>query len=121
GSNSALVRSVVSKFSWTNAMITALGASTTGDITVCTLPANVVVKNMYVVIDTPDSSANALSIAVGRVSASFIDYIVASDAKAAANTVYGDASAERGTNLTGFDLPSPTGTTAVNCHFVSTG
>lgn len=113
-------RRIWTRYDWTNAMIVALGAATTGDITVCTLPAKTIVHNVYVVIDTPDTSANALTIAVGRVSATYIDYIVASDAKAAANTVYGDASAERGTNLTGYDLPSITGTTAVKAHFIKT-
>jgi hypothetical protein len=75
---------------------------------------------MYVVILTADTSANGLTVACGRTSATFIDYIVASDAKAAANTVYGDASAERGTNLTGYDLPSYTGTTTISCHFIKT-
>jgi hypothetical protein len=110
----------IQRYDWTNAMVTALGAVTTGDITVCTLPAKTVVLNAYVVIDTADTSANALTVALGRVSATYIDYVVASDAKAAANTVYGDASGERGTNLTGYDLPSITGTTAVKAHFVKT-
>ena len=118
--NSAIPNTYVSRFDWTNAMIVALGATTAGDLTVATLPAKTVVRNVYVVIDTPDTSTNALTVACGRVSATFIDYIVASDAKAAANTVYGDASAERGTNLVGYDLPSITTTTAVKLHFIKT-
>lgn len=118
--NSANVRTVIHRFDWTNAMVTALGATTAGDVSVCVLPAKTVVRNVYVVIDTPDTSTNALTVAVGRVSATYIDYIVASDAKAAANTVYGDASAERGTNLTDYDLPSVAGTTTINAHFIKT-
>lgn len=118
--NSVVSAVTVSRFDWTNAMVAALGASTTGDITVCTLPAKTVVLNVYVVIDTPDTSTNALTVAVGRVSTGYIDYTVASDAKAAANTVYGDASGERGTNLVGYDLPSITGTTDVKAHFIKT-
>lgn len=118
--NSASLVKTVTRYDWTNAMVTALGGVGTGDITVCTLPAKTIVTNAYVVIDTPDSSANALTIALGRVSATYIDYIVASDAKASVNTVYGDASAERGTNLTGYDLPSITGTTAVKIHLIKT-
>lgn len=116
--NSAFSNKVTHRFDWTNAMIVALGASLTGDITICTLPAKTVVTNAYLVIDTPDASANALSVAVGRVAATYADYLVASDAKAVANTVYGDAAAERGTNLTGYDLPSYTGTTAVKMHLI---
>lgn len=114
------VRNVIHSYTWTNAMVTALGATTAGDISVATLPAKEIVTNAYVIILTPDTSTNALTVACGRTSATYIDYIVASDAKAAANTVYGDASAERGTNLTGYDLPSYTGTTTVNCHFIKT-
>jgi hypothetical protein len=118
--NKSLARVSLHRYDWTNAMVVALGAGGAGDIAVCTLPAKTVVLNAYVVITSPDSSANALTVAVGRTGASYIDYIVASDAKAAANTVYGDASAERGTNLTGYDLPSFTGTTTVNAHFIKT-
>jgi hypothetical protein len=52
----------------------------------------------------------------------FINYIVPSNAKAAANTVYGDAVAERGTSLDVefYYLPSYTATTLVTCHFIST-
>lgn len=116
----AYVRSHISKFTWTNAMVVALGAATTGDITVCTLPAKTVVKNAYVVIDSTAAGVTTLTVAVGRVSAGYIDYIVASDAKVAANTVYGDGSAERGTNLTGYDMGSYTATVAVKAHFIST-
>ncbi len=115
------LRVVVHKFTWSNGLITALGAVNAGDVTVCTLPNATVVKNVYVTITTPDTSANALTIAVGRTGASYIDYIVASDAKAAANTVYGDVVGERGTNLTGYDLHSVSGTSAaVKAHFIKT-
>jgi len=116
----ASVRTVVHRYDWTNAMVAALGANLTGDLTVATLPAKTVVKNAYVVITGPDGSANALTVALGTVSAGYVDLIVASDAKAAAGTVYGGASAERGTNLTGYFLPSFTATTAVKLHFIKT-
>lgn len=119
--STGLVKTTLSRFDWTNAMVTALGATTAGDITICTLPAKTVVTNAYMVVDTAAGTVTTLTGAVGRVSATYIDYIVASDLKAAANTVYGDASAERGTNLTGYDLPSYTGTTAVVMHLISTG
>ncbi len=106
--------------SWTNAMVAALPA-TAGDIAWGTLPAKVIVLNAYVVITGAAVGPTTVTVAVGRTSATYIDYIVASDAKAAANTVYGDASGERGTNLTGYDLPSYTGTTVINAHFISTG
>lgn len=113
--------SMVHSATWSNAQIVALGAVTAGDITAFTLPAKHVVENAYVIITGQGAGTTTLTVSCGRTSASYIDYIVASDAKAAANTVYGDASAERGTNLTGYDLPSYTGTTSIVCNFVSTG
>lgn len=118
--NRALLRHAVHRFDWTNAMVVALGAATTGNVSVCVIPAKTVVVNMYVVIDTPDTSANALTVSVGRTGAGFIDYIVASDAKATANTLYGGTAGTRGTNLTGFDFPSVTATTTINAQFVKT-
>lgn len=111
-------RKVWNRYDWDNAMVVALGAVGAGDIVAATLPAKTVVSNMYVVITAPDTSANALTVACGRTSALYIDYIVASDAKAAAGTVYGNDLAERGTNLTGYDLPNFSGTTTLSCHFI---
>lgn len=107
-------------YTWTNAQVVALGAALTGDITVATLPAKTSIRNAYVVITGQGAGVTTLTVAVGRTTALFIDYIVASDAKAAAGAIYGDASAERGTNLTGYDLPSYSTTTAVKAHFIST-
>lgn len=119
--NGSASRMIISRYDWTNAMVTALGAALTGDIVVCTLPAKTVVVNAYIVITGTAAGVTTLTVAIGRTGAAYIDYIVASDAKVAANTVYGDASGERGTNLTSYDLPSFTATTAVNAHFISTG
>lgn len=121
GSYEAAINSVTTCRSWTNAQVVALGATTAGDIAFGTLPAKTTVRNAYVVITGAAVGPATVTVSLGRTAASYIDYIVASDAKAAANTVYGDASGERGTNLTGYDLPSYTGTTVVNAHFVSTG
>lgn len=112
--------SVLSKFSWTNAMVVNLGANLSGNIKICTLPAKTVVKNCYVVISTQAAGTAGLTVSVGRTGTDYIDYIVASDAQATANTFYGAATIERGTNLTGYDLPSVTGTTDVYAQFIST-
>lgn len=112
------VRGGWNKFSWTNAMVVALGAGT--DITVCTLPAKSVVKRALVVIGTAATQAAALTVSVGRVGTDYIDYVVASDAKGAANTIYGDAAAEQGAGLKSdvVDIPSWTATTAVKAQFL---
>lgn len=117
---SAEIRRVVHKFSWTNAMVAAL-SGTTGNLLVCTLPAKTVVTKALIVITGQAASLTALTVSLGRVSAGYIDYLVASSAKAAANTIYGDAIAEVGTGLSAIlgDLPSLTTTTDVNLQFVS--
>jgi hypothetical protein len=69
---------------------------------------------------TGGEDLSTLTVSCGRTGAAYIDWIVASNAKAAANTIYGDGAAERGA-LLGFDLPSYTGTTVVKCQFISTG
>lgn len=110
------------KFSWTNAMVVALGAALTGDITVCTLAAKTIVEKAVVIITGQAAGPVTLTLAVGRTGALYIDYIVASDAKATTNTVYGQAFANLGTNLSALvgDLPSVTGTTAIKAHFIAT-
>jgi hypothetical protein len=114
------VRKILHRFLWDNSMLVALGAVGAGDVKVCTLLPGVVVTNAYVVILGAETSANALTVAVGRVSATYIDYIVAKDAKASAGTVYGAVSGDRGTNLTGYDLPSLGSTTDIFAHFIKT-
>jgi hypothetical protein len=106
------------RYDWTNAQVVALGANLTGDIAVCTLQPKTVVKNAYIVIGTADTSANALTVAVGTVSATYLNLVAAGDAKAVANTIYGDTSGERGTNAVGYWIPSWTAGTVVNAHFV---
>ena len=118
-----LLRLSLHKFSWTNAMVVALGAALTGDVTVGTLPAKFVVTNVYYVVTGQAAGVTTLTGAVGRTGAGYIDYVVASDLKAAANTMYGVTDATRGTNQTptkAMDLPSYTATTDVKMHFIST-
>lgn len=103
---------MVSRYDWTNAMVVALGAVTTGNIAVCTLPVKTAVLNAWIVIDTPDTSTNALTVSCGVTAAAYTDYVAANNAKAAANTIYSSAA------LTSF--PSATGTTVVNAQFIKT-
>jgi hypothetical protein len=115
-----------SKYTWTNAQVAALGASLTGDIAVCTLPAKTVVHHALVVLSTQAAGCTTLTGSVGITGADYIDFIVASDLKAAANTIYGNAKAELGaalydaTTVTPFYVPSWTATSTVNMHFIST-
>lgn len=121
----AQVRSTTHSYTWSNAQVAALGATTTGDINVATLPAKTQVLDALVVITGAAAGPTTVTVSCGDAIAGtpFINYVVASDAKAAANTVYGDAVAERGTSLDAefWYLPSYTATTLVTCHFISTG
>jgi len=75
-------------------------------------------------LDSPDSSANALTVSCGDSGAGANNYVKAGNAKAAANTVYGDdiTGAETGAKLfstffiTNY-IPSYTATTTVSCRF----
>lgn len=120
----AQARDVTSSYTWTNAQVAAL-AGTAGDINVATLPAKTQVLDAMVVITGAAAGPATVTVSCGDAIAGtpFINYVVPSDAKAAANTVYGDAVAERGTSIdTEFwYLPSYTATTLVTCHFISTG
>lgn len=118
--NAGTLGHAISKYTWTNAQVAAL-SGTTGNLLVCTLPANTLVKSALVIITGQAAGVTALTVALGRTSALYVDYIVASNAKAATNTIYGDATAELGTNLSALigDLPSITATTDINLHFIS--
>lgn len=115
------IRTGVYKRAWTNAEVTAFGAVLSGDLKVATLPAKTIVRNAYLVIDSQASGTTTLTVSLGRTSTAYIDYTVASNAMVGANTVYGDATTvERGTNLTGWDLPSYTAAVDVYVQFVAT-
>ncbi len=118
----ALIGSVVSKFSWTKAMVNALGSNLTGDITVCTLPAKTLVKRAIIRITTQGAGTTTMTVSLGRTGTGYIDWIKASDAKAADGTMYGLATADIGTGMDDLlgDLPSMTAGTAVKLHFVTT-
>ncbi len=121
----AETRTVTSSYTWSNAQVVALGAALTGDITVATLPAKTQMLDAAVVITGTGAGTTTLTVSCGDAigGTPFINYVVASDAKAAANTVYGDAAAERGTSIDTefYYLPSYTATTLVTCHFIATG
>lgn len=111
------------RHSWTNAMITDLGAVTSGDIAVCTLPAGYRVTDCIIQILTAETALTSCTMSVGITGATYVDYVLAGSIKAAANTLYGHTTATTGNSLNGttstFSYPSVTGTTVVNAHIVS--
>jgi hypothetical protein len=119
------LRTTTYSYTWTNAQVVALGAALVGDINVATLPAKTQLLDAAVVITGTAAGTTTLTVSCGDAigGTPFINYVVASDAKVAANTVYGDAVAERGTSIDveHYYLPSYTATTLVTCHFTSTG
>ena len=121
----AAAKTLTSSYAWTNAMLTAGAAATTWDVTVATLPAKTQVLDALVVILTAQGSAGTLAVACGD-SGVFNQFVISGNAKSAANTVYGDAGAERGAALwtstegnIGPYLPSYTATTTITCRFIS--
>ncbi len=110
------------KLSFVNADVVALGAATTGNILVGTLPSRGKVAFAFVRMTGACVGPTTVTVSLGRTASAYIDYVVASNAKATG--VYGDVSGERGTNMADAffgDVPSLAGTTAINLQFVSTG
>jgi hypothetical protein len=105
-------------------MVVALGAVTSGDITVATLPAKTRVVSALIVITGAGTNMGGATYTVAAgIDAEFDDYVITASALAAANTVYGDVIGEVGTSLDDAiaNLPSWTATTAVKCRFVTDG
>lgn len=110
------------KAAWANTDLVACGAVTTCNITIGTLPARGKVAFAFVRSTGAAAGPTTVTVSLGRTSTAFIDYVVASNAKATG--VYGDVSGERGTNMADAffgDVPSLSTTTAVVLQFVSTG
>lgn len=110
------LRTTFYKFTWNNANITGL-SGTANTIKVCTLPAKSLVKRAIINVTGAAAGVTALTVSLGRTSTAYIDYIVASNAKAAA--IYGDAVAELGSNISSLlgDIPSLSATTDVYVRF----
>jgi hypothetical protein len=107
-----VIRTGVYKRAWTNAEVVALGAVDDAELKIATLPAKTVVRNAYVVVDTRETHLTDLTVALGRAGATYIDYIVASDADISAE-VLGDELVTNGTftgNATGWTLGGGGGT-----------
>lgn len=88
-------------YSWTNAQIVAGGSGgTTYNLRIGAVPAKARYVNCILVVDTQATfAAGTLTGSVGFTGASYVDLLSAGSLKAAAGTVYGDAAAERATDI----------------------
>jgi hypothetical protein len=85
--------------SWTNADVILGTGATTYNWFVGTLPAKSQMLSAYVTVDTQATlAAGTLKAGVGVAGTTYVDWVVSSDIKAAAATLYGNAAAERGTD-----------------------
>lgn len=114
--------STLRKFSWTNAAVAALGGVTSGTLDAFTLQAGEVVQKALIVITGQAGTLTVCTVSMGVTTALYIDYIIALNAKAAANTVYGTTFSNLGTGLSALvgSLPSVTTTTTVKLRFDAT-
>lgn len=119
-SKNSLVQSAIHRFDWTNAMIVALGAALTGDITICTLPAKTVVQRVWSVLTGQAAGPTTLTMSIGYTAATYVDYLIAASIKQAVNTIIGAVAGDLGTKLVGYDVPSVASTTALKAHFIAT-
>lgn len=115
----ARLASTVSKFSWTNTQVAALGAVLSGQLSVCQLPAKTVIHHAFVVLGSAAGGATTLTVSLGHNTSDYNNLLVAQDAKATAGTIYGNDAAERGVGLTMFSLPSMSASTEVFVKFTS--
>ena len=106
---------------WVNGDITAGGAVSTYSMIVATLPAKTILRNAYIIVTGTAAGTTTCLATLGRTGATYNDYIVSKTLQAAANTIYGAVSGDRGTNATGYDLPSWSATTAVYMQVITTG
>lgn len=113
----------LSKYTWTNAMIVALGGVLTGDLTIATFPAGTVLKRLWMVVNTSAGGVTTLTGSIGKTAAAYADYFLTKDLKAAANTVYGQVVGDYAAALALYcgDMPSFTATTAIKLHLIATG
>ena len=85
--------------SWTNADVVLGSGGTSYNWLVGTLPAKSQLISAYITVDTQATfAAGTLKAGLGVVGTTYVDWVVSSDIKAAAATIYGDAAAERGTD-----------------------
>ena len=112
---SAEVRSVIHKFTWTNAMINAVVPTATspnylGKLLICTLPAKTVITNCFAVIDSRATQPFTCSATIGISGGS--ELLATFDLGSVANTIFGNLAAERGASAS-YYFPSNTATTAL--------
>lgn len=110
------------RLTWVNSDIVACGAVTTCNIPLGDVPARGKLVFAFVRVTGACVGPTTVTVSLGRTAAGYIDWVVASNAKATG--VYGDVSGERGTNQTDpffVDVPSLSATTTVNLQFVSSG
>lgn len=85
--------------SWTNATPILGAGGTTYNWLIGTLPANSQMLEAYLINDTQATfAAGTLKAGIGVAGTTYVDWVVSSDLKASAGTIYGNAAAERGTD-----------------------
>lgn len=112
-------RGVLSSLLLDNADVVGLGAVTTGNLTIATIPAKMEIEDMKAVVTSAAVGPTTVAMSCGRTGASYIDYLTSQSVKA--QVLIGETSGDRGANLTGFDIPNYSGTTPLICQFISTG
>jgi len=110
-------------YTWTNAdIVTACPATLDCLIPLINFPAKTKVHHAHLFLTGSAAGPTTLTGSVGRVAAAYIDLLTAGNMKAAANTLYGDASAEVGSQMlaNGY-LTSWTATSQMNFRLLATG
>jgi hypothetical protein len=122
GNNAASGR-YLSKYTWANADIVALGAALTGDITIATVPARTVIYRVWMAITGQAAGVTTLAGSIGKTAAAYSDYFLTKSLTAAVNTLYGQVVGDYAAAMALYcgDMPSFTAATAIKLHLISTG
>lgn len=112
-------RTMLSSFLLDNADVVALGATTTGNVTIATIPAKMEIDDMKAVVTSAAVGPTTVTMSCGRTASAYIDYLTAVSVKS--QVLIGESSGDRGTNLNGYDVPNYSGTTSLICQFISSG
>lgn len=82
-------RTVWQRYDWNNSNIANLGAVTSANVKICTLPARTIVTNAVMILTTGASGALTIAASIGSIGPNYTNLLGSSSLKAADGTVYG--------------------------------
>lgn len=94
--DNALLRHAVAQYRWDNSIIAGL-SGTSDTLIVTSLPAKTILLRAFIVITGQAAGPTTVAATLGTNATNYDNMLASASLKVAANTIYGNASAERGT------------------------